>query len=59
MIDKDNANLLLPNSGGAMGLVGLSETREALARAAKLSLAGSRWRSWHPMAELVAGVGFI
>ena len=59
MKDSDNSNLLLPNSGNTMVQDGLSETREALARAAKMSLAGSRWHGWRPVADLVVVICFI
>ncbi len=51
--------------GGAMPVIapmgpgGLTETREALRKAASRALADDRWRRWRPLLDLTAAVFFV
>ena len=55
----DHTGSTTPNSGVAIESGGLAQTREALAQAAKSSIDGGRFDSWHPLADLFAVFCFV
>ena len=58
-MEDNNNGPTIPFAAPPMGPGGLAETREALAQAARVSLADSRWHGWHPITDLAVVLCFV